>query len=92
MCSGPAQQQPVHHAEHRRVRADAQRQRQDHKPGEQRLPAQAAHGVAEILLEGFHPFAELHGALPVMCVLLEVAARGVHWSEPALGLLPRGVG
>jgi len=50
-----AQQQRVHHAKNRRVRANAERQRQHRHDGKRRAFRQHPQAEPDILKEGFHP-------------------------------------
>ena len=49
-----ADEEPVHDAEHRRVRADTEPQRQDRSEREPRAPGQCPQRMAKILEEGVH--------------------------------------
>src|SRR6185312_3863283 len=61
--SGRAQQQSVEQAEHRRVRADAEREGRDHGCGEEWCAATLPQGVTEIVRECVE--AIVHGEYPV---------------------------
>jgi hypothetical protein len=89
---GRAKEQAVDDPEHRGVRSDPERERDDDGQREPRLLAQRAHGVSHILLHAVERIAESHLLLPSVCGGDERRMGALEWAEAAYGFGVCGVG